>query len=596
MKHLKALNKYFLKYKWHLLLGILFVLLSNVFRIWQPRVIREALDLVLSKLDTYNSSTDAIQNQIAQDLAGDLMYFGGLVIVLALSMGIFMYFMRMTIIVMSRLIEYDIRKELFDHYELLDQTFYRKNNTGDLMSRITEDVSKVRMYLGPGILYTINLVSLFVIAISSMLEVSVKLTLYALLPLPILSITIYFVSSMIHKKSAVIQKQLANLNSIAQEVYSGIRVIKSYVQEKAFGKYFKDESDEFKTMSLDLAKVNALFFPTIVFLIGISTIITVYIGGIEVSKGNITHGNIAEFVIYINLLTWPVTAIGWIASIVQQASASQMRLNEFLEQSPNVTNQGSINTPLSGNIEFKDVEFIYPDSGIKAITNLNFSLQKGEKLMIVGRTASGKSTIADLLVRMYDPSSGEILINDKKLKQYDLGHLRKNIAYIPQDVFLFSDTVENNIRFGNDDASLDDIIKIAEKASINKEIQQLTEGYQTKIGERGVSLSGGQKQRISIARALLKDPDIIILDDCLSAVDSNTEHAILEYLEKILKNKTCIFITHRIPKSIVMDKIIVLAEATILEQGTHKELLAKKGEYAKLYKKQSAQNEEFIIA
>lgn len=595
MKHLKALNKYFFKYKWHLLLGILFVLLSNVFRIWQPRVIREALDLVLSKLESYKSSSELIQNQIAQDLAGDLMYFGGLVIILALSMGIFMYFMRMTIIVMSRLIEYDIRKELFDHYELLDQTFYRKNNTGDLMSRITEDVSKVRMYLGPGILYTINLVSLFVIAISSMLEVSVKLTLYALLPLPILSITIYFVSSLIHKKSAIIQKQLANLNSISQEVYSGIRVIKSYVQERAFGKYFKQESDEFKTMSLDLAKVNALFFPTIVLLIGISTIITVYIGGIEVSKGNITHGNIAEFVIYINLLTWPVTAIGWIASIVQQASASQMRLNEFLEQSPNVKNEGNLTSPLAGNIAFNKVSFTYPDSGIQAMNQLNFTLKKGEKLMIVGRTASGKSTIADLMVRMYDPSAGKISINDNALQEYDLGHLRKNIAYIPQDVFLFSDTVENNIRFGNDDASLEQIIKIAEKASINKEIQQLPEAYQTKIGERGVSLSGGQKQRISIARALLKNPDIIILDDCLSAVDSNTEHAILEYLEKALVNKTCIFITHRIPKSIVMDKIIVLADGTLLEEGTHDELLSKKGEYAKLYKKQSAQNEEIII-
>lgn len=572
------------------------MLLSNVFRIWQPRVIREALDLVLSKLESYKSSTEAVQSQIAQDLAGDLMYFGGLVIVLALSMGIFMYFMRMTIIVMSRLIEYDIRKELFDHYELLDQTFYRKNNTGDLMSRITEDVSKVRMYLGPGILYTINLVSLFVIAISSMLEVSVKLTLYALLPLPILSITIYFVSSLIHKKSAIIQKQLANLNSISQEVYSGIRVIKSYVQERAFGKYFKQESDEFKTMSLDLAKVNALFFPTIVLLIGVSTIITVYIGGIEVSKGNITHGNIAEFVIYINLLTWPVTAIGWIASIVQQASASQMRLNEFLEQSPNVKNEGNLKSPLYGNVTFNKVSFTYPDSGIQAINQLDFTLKKGEKLMIVGRTASGKSTIADLMVRMYDPSSGKISINGKALQEYDLGHLRKNIAYIPQDVFLFSDTVENNIRFGNDDATLDQIIKIAEKASINKEIQQLPEAYQTKIGERGVSLSGGQKQRISIARALLKDPDIIILDDCLSAVDSNTEHAILEYLEKALINKTCIFITHRIPKSIVMDKIIVLADGVLLEEGTHDELLSKKGEYAKLYKKQSAQNEEIIIA
>lgn len=572
------------------------MLLSNVFRIWQPRVIREALDLVLSKLESYKSSTEAVQSQIAQDLAGDLMYFGGLVIVLALSMGIFMYFMRMTIIVMSRLIEYDIRKELFDHYELLDQTFYRKNNTGDLMSRITEDVSKVRMYLGPGILYTINLVSLFVIAISSMLEVSVKLTLYALLPLPILSITIYFVSSLIHKKSAIIQKQLANLNSISQEVYSGIRVIKSYVQERAFGKYFKQESDEFKTMSLDLAKVNALFFPTIVLLIGVSTIITVYIGGIEVSKGNITHGNIAEFVIYINLLTWPVTAIGWIASIVQQASASQMRLNEFLEQSPNVKNEGNLKSPLSGNLAFNKVSFTYPDSGIQAMNQLDFTLKKGEKLMIVGRTASGKSTIADLMVRMYDPSSGKISINGKALQEYDLGHLRKNIAYIPQDVFLFSDTVENNIRFGNDDATLDQIIKIAEKASINKEIQQLPEAYQTKIGERGVSLSGGQKQRISIARALLKDPDIIILDDCLSAVDSNTEHAILEYLEKALVNKTCIFITHRIPKSIVMDKIIVLADGALLEEGTHDELLSKKGEYAKLYKKQSAQNEEIIIA
>ncbi len=588
MKDLFYLNKYLLKYKGRLFAGILFVSASNYFRAWQPQVIRDALDFVMGKLETMKSTgEEAISDAEYAELGTALMQFGLMVLGLALLMGVFMYFMRQTIIVVSRLIEYDLRKEIFNHYENLDIAFYKRNNTGDLMARITEDVNKVRMYLGPAILYGINLTSLFVMVIYSMLSVDVELTLYSLAPLPILSISIYYVSNIIHSKSTTIQKQLARLNSISQEVYSGIRVVKSYVQEGPMGRFFQKESDEYKTKSLELAKIDALFFPLMVLLIGISTIITVYVGGLKVTTGELTPGNIAEFVIYVNMLTWPVTAIGWIASIIQQAAASQKRINEFLKTEPTILNSTTEDRPIEGAISFKNVGFNYPDTGIRAIDGISFDLKKGQKLAIVGRTGSGKTTVADLLVRLYDVTEGSIEIDGNDIREIDLANLRKRVGYVPQDVFLFSDSIAKNIQFGKRDASQEEVEAFAKYAAVHKDIAELPMQYETLVGERGVTLSGGQKQRVSIARALIKEPDIVILDDCLSAVDTNTEKQILDYFDTALANKTAIIITHRIYGLLEFDKIIVLDDGKISEEGTHEELIAMKGYYFDLFEKQS---------
>ncbi len=570
-----------------------FVIAQNYFKVWQPQIIREALDSVVDNLKRYKALEGAEADALFNEIAQGLLVFGLMVVGLALLMGVFMYFTRQTIIVMSRHIEYDLRNEIFSHYEKLDFAFYKRNNTGDLMARISEDVNKVRMYLGPAVLYAINLVFLFVLVISSMLRVSPELTFYCLLPLPILSVSIYFVSNLINKKSEQIQRQLSVLNSLSQEVYSGIRVVKSYVQESSIGKYFGQESDQFKDRSMELARVDALFHPLMLLLIGMSTLITIYVGGLQVIKGNITPGNIAEFVIYINMLTWPVTAIGWIASIIQRASASQQRINEFLKEDPLITNPSTETYPILGAIQFDDVSFVYPDSGIKALQQVSFSLKKGEKLAIVGKTGSGKTTIADLLLRMYDVKSGSISIDGKNIQQHNLALLRDRIGYVPQDVFLFSNTVKNNIAFGaqvNDEKSVE---KYAEHASVHNEILELENGYETIVGERGVTLSGGQKQRISIARAFIKEPEIVLLDDCLSAVDTNTEKHILQYLKGALKDKTTIIITHRIYSFLKFDRIIVLENGAISEQGTHDELLKTKGFYYNMYQKQMLEDLEF---
>jgi len=587
MKELFVLNKYFVKYKWHFLFGIVFVACSNYFRVLQPQMIREALDLVMENIALYRQLDGfELQAELYSILGKTLLVFGALVLVLALIMGVFMYFMRQTIIVMSRLIEYDMRKELFDHYERLDLAFYKKNNTGDLMSRITEDVNKVRMYLGPAVLYFINLVSLFAFVIYSMLQVSVELSMYVLAPLPFLSVSIYYVSSLINKKSTVIQQQLATLNSTSQEVYSGIRVVKSYVQEGPMSRFFAGQSQNYMDKSMGLAKVNALFFPLMMLLVGVSTILTVYVGGLQVVKGTVTPGNIAEFVIYVNMLTWPVTAIGWIASIIQQAAASQKRINEFLQTKPSVVSQATTPEKLGGNVAFDNVTFVYPDTGIKALENVSFKLNAGEKMAIIGRTGSGKTTIADLILRMYDVSEGKILLDGKDIRQKDLYSLRRQIGYVPQDVFLFSNTISKNVAFGQKDASQEEIEQFTKYAAVYEDILGLNKGFETLVGERGITLSGGQKQRVSIARALIKKPEIIILDACLSAVDTNTEAQILGYFNQSLQDKTAIIITHRIYAHLRFDKIIVLEDGKIVEMGVHEELLKNKGYYYDLYEKQ----------
>lgn len=586
MQHLRVLHKFFIKYKWHLILGILFVAAGNYFRAWQPQVIREALDFVLEQLRLYQAADAPGKEAIMATLSPALMRFGGLVLLLALVMGVFMYFMRQTIIVMSRLIEYDMRKEIYDKYQELDKTFYRKNTTGDMMARITEDVSKVRMYLGPALLYGINLVTLFIMVIYAMVKVDVRLTLYSLLPLPILSLSIYYVSQYVERRSQSIQSKLSHLTGIAQEVFSGIRVVKSYTQEKAFGQHFANESQDYKKRNMSLAVIEAMFIPLMMVLIGLSTILVIYVGGLQVFEGTITTGNIAEFVIYINMLTWPVTSIGWIASIVQQANVSQGRINEFLNAQPDIVNTGSVREKVKGEVVFENVSFVYPETGVKALEDVNFKILPGQKVAIIGRTASGKSTVADLLLRMYDPSSGRIFIDGIDLRKFDIKALRDQIAYVPQDVFLFSDTIDANIRFGASTSSREKVEQYARYASVHEDILSLPDGFETRIGERGITLSGGQKQRISMARALIRDPQLVILDDSLSAVDTHTEHTIIQFLNKELAAKTAIMITHRVVGMLEYDLVLVLDHGKLVEQGTHDELMERQGFYYDLWQQQ----------
>lgn len=561
-------------------LGIIFVACSNFFSVKVPQEIRKALDYIIDK----TISTDP--EVLNQSSSNDILKFAGIVIGFSMLMGFFLYLMRKTIIVMSRLIEYDMRKEIYEHYQKLDLAFYKMNKTGDLMARISEDVSKVRMYLGPAIMYGINVSILFSFVIYSMFRVNSTLALYSLLPLPFLSLSIYYVSSIINKRSDLIQKQISKLSSISQEVYSGIRVIKSYVKENKFQHYFDYQSEDFKNKSLDLARVNALFHPLMILLVSLSTLLTIYIGGILVAKGEITTGNIAEFVIYINMLTWPITSVGWIASIIQQAEASQKRINEMLRVSPEITNPVKESVDLKGEIEFRNVSFVYPDTGVRALNNFSFKVKRGEKLAILGRTASGKSTIADLLLRFYDVSEGQILVDGKDIRELDIYNLRDKIGYVPQDVFLFSESIRNNIAFGKTDATEAELEECAEKAAIKNDIMDLPRQFDTMVGERGVTLSGGQKQRVSIARALIKNPDIIVLDDCLSALDANTEYKILKYLDESLSDKSSIIITHRISNLIEFDKIIVIEHGELVEEGTHETLQALDGFYSQILKNQ----------
>ena len=587
MNHLYVLNHFFWKYRWHFLGGIFFVSLSNYFRVLQPQAIREALDLVIHNVSIYrNFEGSKLQRSLETILGKQLLIFGLFVLLFAGLMGLFMYFMRQTIIVMSRLIEYDMRKEIFEHYQILDLAFYKRNKTGDLMARITEDVNKVRMYLGPAILYGINLVSLFAFVIYAMVNVSLELTLFCLIPLPILSISIYYVSDLIHKKSEEIQQQLAVLNNTAQEVYAGIRVVKAYTQENSMLGFFTSQSQQYNQQSVSLARINALFYPLMILLIGISTLITVYAGGTLVVNGSISTGNIAEFVIYVNMLTWPVTSIGWIASIIQQASASQKRINEFMQTKPSILSGNTEDFKLNGEIVFNNVGLTYPDTGICALKNIKLHIKAGEKIAIIGKTGSGKSSFAELLLRMNDVSEGEILFDGVPVKDLNLGRLREQIGYVPQDVFLFSDSLKQNITFGKPDASDAEIEKAIFDASLTDEIKTFPDGLNTILGERGITLSGGQKQRVSIARALLKNPEILILDDCLSAVDSHTENKILNYFQSSLKDKTAIIISHRIYVNLHFDKILVFQDGEVAHAGTHEELLKISPYYLDLYERQ----------
>ncbi|MCB0381597.1 MAG: ABC transporter ATP-binding protein, partial [Flavobacteriales bacterium] len=493
-----------------------------------------------------------------------------------------------TIIIMSRLIEFDLKNEIFNHFQLLDTSFYKENNTGDIMNRISEDVSKVRMYIGPGIMYSVNLITLFALVIPVMFSINVKLTLYSLTPLPILSFIIYYVSSRINKQSEKVQAKLSDITTLSQETYSGIRIIKSFVKEKLFVNKLYDENEEYLKSSMHLVRTNAVFFPVMMLLIGLSTIFTIYIGGIEYINGNVTLGNILEFVFYINMLTWPVTAIGWVTSIVQRAAASQTRINEFLDTKPKIENPTEKHFDYSGNIVFKNASFTYPESGINALKNVSFEVKQGETLAIVGRTGSGKSSIINLILRKYDVTSGSIFIDDENIQQLNLNELRENIGYVPQEVFLFSDSIENNIAFGYKNGLPHKAVieEAAKNAAIYSNIIEFPNGFKTRIGERGVTLSGGQKQRISIARAIIKEPKILIFDDCLSAVDTETEDIILENLERIMKDKTSLIVSHRVSSVKNADKILVIENGEIIETGTHQSLLDLGKTYYTMYQNQ----------
>lgn len=605
LKHLKALYKYFWKYRVRLGIGTLFIIISNYFNVLQPQLTGFIIDFVQQKLPNYKprGKTPAYDISVIKfihfaeglNVSGlQVVIISGITIIaLALLRGFFMFLMRQTIIVMSRHIEYDQKNEVFEHYQKLDLSFYKTHSTGDLMSRMAEDVSRVRMFTGPAIMYFVNLVTLISMSVFFMLRREAELALYVLAPLPILALTIYFVNTIIHKKSEALQATLGQLTTNAQQSYSGIRVIKSFVQEKPTYEFFKTNSEQYRRQATGLAKVEALYFPSMTLLIGLSTLLTIMIGGIYYISGSEDIGldTIVEFVIYINMLTFPVSAIGWTASMIQRASASQKRLNEFLQTEPSIKNSAlSKKIKLSGDIKLENVDFTYSHTGIQAIRNFNLHIRPGEQIAVVGRTGSGKTTLAQLLLRMFDVRSGEISFDGINIKDIDLSELRKQISYVPQDGFLFSDTIENNIAFGSKERNLDRVKQSADYAVIHKDIENFAKGYATEIGERGVMLSGGQKQRISIARALMKNAPVLILDDCLSAVDAKTEKQIISNLKNYLQGKTSIMITHRIFSLLDFDKIIVMEEGRIIEEGRHEALLQKGGIYYNMYHRQQQED------
>ena len=617
MKQLKALNKYFWKYRIRLGIGALFIIISNYFAVLVPQVTRFIIDHVQKSIDATQNTTRPIatnhdreydffvlkfikwvERDFSQrsDLSKIVILCGITILLLALLRGFFMFLMRQTIIVMSRHIEYDQKNEVFQHYQQLDTSFYKTHSTGDLMSRMAEDVARVRMFTGPAIMYLINLVALISLSLFYMLKKDVELTVYVLAPLPILAITIYYVNSIINKRSERIQALLANLTTNAQESYSGIRVIKSFVQEKAMFGFFDKNSEEYKKNAIGLSKVESLYFPSMALLIGLSTLLTIMIGGyyyINYGLDRMSLGTITEFVIYINMLTFPVSAIGWTASMIQRAAASQKRLNEFLDTKPAIYDKPlAKKIKIDGNIEFSNVDFTYSHTGIEALKNFSLTIKRGEKVAIIGRTGSGKSTVAQLLLRMYDTTNGAIELEGTNIREIDLRSLREQISYVPQDVFLFSDSVASNILFGMKDGNMMQVEKAAMQASVHKDILGFGEKYETMIGERGVTLSGGQKQRISIARALIKSHGLVIFDDCLSAVDTKTENEIIGNLYEYLENRTAIIITHRIFSLFHFDKIVVIEDGKIVEKGTHEELLNLNGFYTELYNRQQQQDSQ----
>jgi len=585
MKSLSYLNKYLIKYKWYLILGVLFIISSNLFAVYMPEIVDRAADKIsnhfIDKKNGVSFNKDKIWN------AG--IYLCLIYLALALLKGIFLFFTRQTIIVMSRLIEYDLKNEIFDKYQTLSISFYKKNNTGDLLNRISEDVTKVRMYLGPAIMYTINVAVLFILVITFMIKKNPELTLYVLIPLPILSFIIYKISFMINKKSENTQIQQSILSTFVQEAFSGIRVLKSYNRQSFFSNEFTIETENYKRASLSLAYVNAFFIPAIVLLIGLSTILTIYIGGIKTINNEIDYGDIVQFIFYINMLTWPIASVGWVTSLIQRAAASQKRINEFLKVDEKIINKkNAVTIDIIKEVEFNKVTFTYPDTGIIALKDISFSIKKGQSLGIIGRTGSGKSTIGNLICRLYDADNGSILINNKNTQDHNINNLRSRIGHVPQDVFLFSDTISNNISFGLELSPINNepIQNAAKNAFIHKEILEFPNAYNTNIGERGITLSGGQKQRVSIARALIKNPDVLIFDDCLSAVDTEAEENILKNLAPIMKSCITIIIGHRVSSIMKSDYILVLDKGIIIEEGKHEELILKKGYYSEIHKKQ----------
>lgn len=592
MKELRYLNKYLLKYKWHLVFGTLFIIISNIFQIIPAQLVRHSIDLVVDNIRVYQAFYNLnLQQDFFQVFAFGILIYAGLIVLMALLRGIFLYFVRQTLIVMSRHIEYDLKNEIFEHYQNLPLSFYRRNNTGDLMNRISEDVSRVRMYLGPAIMYGLTLITLFFILIPIMFSISATLTWYALSPLPLLSLSIFFVNNKIERRSEEIQKSQSRLSTFVQEAFSGIRVLKSFNREAESIKKFDSESEAYKGQSMTLTKVQSLFYPLIMGLVGLSTILTVYAGSTQVINGNLTLGNIAEFIIYVNLLTWPVTSLGWTSSLVQRAEASQKRINEFLNTKSTIVSEKNMVREIQGKIEFKNVTFIYPDTGIKALKNISFTVNPGESLAIIGTTGSGKSTISNLVSRLYDVREGEILIDDIPISYYNLTSLRSQIGYVPQDVFLFSDTIYNNIGFGIKESDEGKIFQAAKDADVYDNIRAFPQGFETRIGERGITLSGGQKQRVSIARAVVREPKILMLDDALSAVDTKTENTILNSLKRIMQGRTTIIISHRVSSAKLANKIVVVVDGKIVEVGTHESLIEGNGMYRDLFEKQGQMEE-----
>jgi ATP-binding cassette subfamily B protein len=587
MGALSHINQYFWKYKWLLLLGIIFTLFSNFFGVFPAQLVRYALDLVTETINIYFLFKGfSLQKAFYEIFGFTLFFYGGLIILMAILKGVFLFLVRQTLIVMSRHIEFELKNEIYTHYQTLPLSFYRQQNTGDLMARISEDVGKVRMYVGPSMMYGLNLITVFILVIYSMWQVNQKLMWYVLMPLPVLSLSIYYVNSLIIRKSEEIQAALSQISTFAQEAFSGIRVLKSFVREKKSLQSFTDASSAYRAKSLGLVKVDSLFTPLIALLVGFSTILVVYIGSQEVIAGRMTVGNITEFIMYVFMLTWPVTALGWTSSQIQRAAASQKRINEFLEAKSELTTGRQIRQEIIGNWEFKDVCFAYPGSDRFVLEKVNMTIAAGESVALLGQTGSGKSTVALLMARFYDPSSGEILLDGISLKEWDMAWVRSFVGFVPQDVFLFSTSISDNIRFGNDSLTQESIEIAAKQADVYDNIMEFPDQFETILGERGITLSGGQKQRVSIARALAKNPKMLILDDCLSAVDTHTEHTILENLKQLMVGKSSLIISHRVSSARLANRIFVLSDGSIMESGSHEFLMERKTLYFDLYQQQ----------